>query len=155
MASRANDTAALQVACRPARHAGPGTGVQLASVWVEAVGTDRVDSSWVAAGYAADVPVAAWQVGVVIVLHTGRRNSRCTHAMRCHARFRTQCNTCRQKACALNVRWMLAAGAAPVAPSIPCALTPSAAAHTAHAWLLSALHNQVSIKHNLLLLLKR
>jgi hypothetical protein len=55
----------LQVACRSARQVGAGTGVQLASVWVEAVGTERVDSSWVAAGYAADVPVAARQVDMV------------------------------------------------------------------------------------------
>jgi hypothetical protein len=54
----------LQVACRPARQVGSGTGVQLASVWVEAVGSERVDSSWVAAGYAADVPVAARQVTI-------------------------------------------------------------------------------------------
>lgn len=51
----------LQVACRPARQQGAGTGVQLASVWIEAAGAERVDGSWVAAGYAADVPVAARQ----------------------------------------------------------------------------------------------
>lgn len=54
-------TATLEVACRPARQQGAGTGVQLASVWIEAAGAERVDSSWVAAGYAANVPVAARQ----------------------------------------------------------------------------------------------
>lgn len=52
---------APQVACRSARQAGAGTGVQLASVWVEAVGSERVDGSWVAAGYAAGAAIAARQ----------------------------------------------------------------------------------------------
>ncbi len=67
--------ASLQVACRPARQPGAGTGCQLATVWVEAVGAERVDSSWVACGYAADVPPAARQ-GRHLVRHLFKAVSR-------------------------------------------------------------------------------
>lgn len=143
----------MQVACRPARHGGPGTGVQLASVWVEVVGTDRVDSSWVAAGYAADVPVAARQVGTMTTCADMTQQP----VDPCHATPTSEHEAMRAASdhARSNMRLMLTAGAAPVAPSVPCALTPGAAAHTAHAWLFSALHHQVSIKHDLLLLLRR
>ena len=119
LASRACDTAALQVACRPARHGGPGTGVQLASVWVEVVGTDRVDSSWVAAGYAADVPVAARQVGAVTMLDMCRHDAMADRPMPCDANLETQSYAYRQRPCVLNMSKMLTAGAAPVPPSVP------------------------------------